>query len=101
MTEAFCEHINYEYAGCVKDYWVDTINNVRTRECNFKAHKGERYHVRHVEKYGYWDIVYKNDNIDDHEMHIIGQIPEKDFDEYFVRVDWGDVFKKKEENEKH
>lgn len=72
-------HINYEYAKCTEDYFVTTINNFRTLDSYFKCRKGETYHVRHVAKYKYYDILYMEDDM----CCIKGQIPEADFKKYF------------------
>ena len=80
------EHINYEYADCIEDCFVGTVNNVRTQHIGFKCYAGRRYQVRHVEKYKYYDIIYENGAVDEYELRLIGQMPESEFGRHFVHV---------------
>jgi hypothetical protein len=77
------EHINYEYALCTSDYYVDTFNNVKSNDCHFKCHSGEIYQVRPVRKYKYYDILYNRRDEDEYELKLKGQLTEDEFNKHF------------------
>jgi hypothetical protein len=77
------EHINYEYALCINDFYVDTFNNIKSGDSHFKCHKGEIYKVRPIRKYKYYDILYNVKSEDEYELRLKGQITKDEFDKHF------------------
>lgn len=91
------EHINYEYALCTDDFYVETFNNINSQDSYFKCHKDELYKVRPIRKYHYYDILYNKRDADEYELQLKGQITEEDFNKHFRIPEHEEVLKKLEE----
>lgn len=77
------EHVNFEYAECTGRCEVNTVNGIFSRNVFFSTTPGKTYKVRHIEKYGYWDVLYENDKIENYELRIVGQLSEELFSKCF------------------
>ena len=88
-------HINYEDADCLEDCYVHSINSIKAHGMYFKCHKGQRYRVRKVDKYKYYDITYYTDDV-----HITGQLSFDEFDKHFRYISLDEKLKEFETDNK-